>query len=174
MIDEVLVGERVRLRPVRPDDRDALVRVFSDPTVVAWWGDAGESLHDTFDPDPSESGFVIEVGDEVAGFIQCAEEMHRMYRHAAIDIALRAEWQGRGLGRDAVSTLVRHLFTARDHHRVTIDPAAANANAIRAYERVGFVPVGLMRKYELGPDGVWHDGLLMDLLAEDFFAPTSR
>ena len=25
-----------------------------------------------------------------------------------------------------------------------------------------------MRDYERGPDGTWHDGLLMDLLARDF------
>jgi aminoglycoside 6'-N-acetyltransferase len=170
MIDEVLVGERVRLRPVAPGDREALELLFSDPTVVAWWGDAGESLHDAFNPDESESGFAIEVGGEVVGFIQCSEETHPMYRHAGIDIALRAEWQGQGLGRDAMVTVVRHLFTVRGHHRVTIDPAAANVHAIRAYQRVGFVPVGVMRRYELGPDGVWHDGLLMDLLAEDFLA----
>jgi len=33
---------------------------------------------------------------------------------------------------------------------------------------VGFKPVGIMRKYECGSDGTWHDGLLMDLLAEEF------
>ncbi len=26
----------------------------------------------------------------------------------------------------------------------------------------------MMRRYELGPDGTWHDGLLMDMLAEEF------
>jgi aminoglycoside 6'-N-acetyltransferase len=25
-----------------------------------------------------------------------------------------------------------------------------------------------MRNYERGPDGTWHDGLLMDLLREEF------
>jgi hypothetical protein len=25
-----------------------------------------------------------------------------------------------------------------------------------------------MRRYERGPDGTWHDGLLMDLLFEEF------
>jgi aminoglycoside 6'-N-acetyltransferase len=50
---------------------------------------------------------------------------------------------------------------------LTIDPAAANTYAIKAYERVGFKPVGIMRQYERGPDGTWHDGLLMELLAED-------
>jgi aminoglycoside 6'-N-acetyltransferase len=51
------------------------------------------------------------------------------------------------------------------HHRLTIDPAADNAAAIRADEKTGFKPVGLMREYSRDPDGVWRDGLLMDLLA---------
>jgi hypothetical protein len=52
------------------------------------------------------------------------------------------------------------------HHRITIDPAAENAAAIRAYEKVGFRPVGVMRRYERDVDGDgWHDGLLMELLA---------
>jgi aminoglycoside 6'-N-acetyltransferase len=48
-----------------------------------------------------------------------------------------------------------------------IDPAADNVAAIRCYTKVGFKPVGVMRSYELGLDGAWHDGLLMDLLADD-------
>jgi aminoglycoside 6'-N-acetyltransferase len=28
-----------------------------------------------------------------------------------------------------------------------------------------------MRRYERGPDGTWHDGLLMDLLPEDLTEP---
>ena len=30
-----------------------------------------------------------------------------------------------------------------------------------------------MRDYELGADGTWHDGLLMDLLAAEFVAADS-
>jgi aminoglycoside 6'-N-acetyltransferase len=30
---------------------------------------------------------------------------------------------------------------------------------------MGFKRVGVMRLYERGPDGTFHDGLLMDLLA---------
>ena len=82
-------------------------------------------------------------------------------------LAVRPDRQGEGLGSDAVRALARHLFEVRGHHRVVIDPAAANARAIRSYQRVGFRPVGVMRRYERGPDGGWHDGLLMDLLPED-------
>jgi aminoglycoside 6'-N-acetyltransferase len=63
--------------------------------------------------------------------------------------------------------MARYLIEQRGHHRLTIDPAADNAAAIRCYEKVGFRPVGVMRRYEQGPDGTWHDGLLMELLAED-------
>jgi aminoglycoside 6'-N-acetyltransferase len=60
---------------------------------------------------------------------------------------------------------VEHLIEERGHHRVTIDPAADNAAAIRTYEKVGFKPVGVMRAYErdVGGQG-WHDGLLMELV----------
>ena len=62
------------------------------------------------------------------------------------------------------------------HHRIEIDPAADNAAAIRAYTKVGFRPVGITRQSERGADGTWHDGLLMDLLADDLLAggPGSR
>jgi aminoglycoside 6'-N-acetyltransferase len=42
-----------------------------------------------------------------------------------------------------------------------------HAAAIRAYEKAGFRPVGVMHQYErdAGGDG-WHDGLLMELLAD--------
>jgi RimJ/RimL family protein N-acetyltransferase len=75
--------------------------------------------------------------------------------------------QGRGLGTDAIRTLARYLIEERGHHRLTIDPAADNAVAIRAYEKVGFRPVGVLRAYWRSPDGTWRDGLLMDLLASE-------
>ena len=63
--------------------------------------------------------------------------------------------------------LARHLVDDLGHHRLTIDPAAANTRAIRAYEKAGFRAVGVMRRYERAPDGTWRDGLLMDLLADE-------
>jgi len=54
---------------------------------------------------------------------------------------------------------------------LTIDPAAANERAIRAYEKVGFKPVGVMREYERGISRQFHDGLLMDMLAGELQEP---
>ena len=104
------------------------------------------------------------------GSVQYYEETDPDYRHAGLDIFLGTGWQGRGLGPEALRILARHLVDERGHHRLVIDPAAANERAIAAYRRVGFTPVGVMRLYERGADGSWHDGLLMDLLADELSA----
>jgi aminoglycoside 6'-N-acetyltransferase len=112
--------------------------------------------------------FAIEADGGVIGAIQYSEEPTPDYRHAGMDIFLATSRHGQGLGEEALGVLARYLFDERGHHRLTIDPAAANERAIRVYQRVGFRPVGVMREYERGPDGKWRDGLLMDLLAREF------
>src|SRR5215210_7030084 len=61
-----------------------------------------------------------------------------------------------------------------DAHRVRADLLEWEGDAALAIESdgqlAGFLQVGVMRRYERGPDGEWHDGLLMDLLAEEFGA----
>jgi aminoglycoside 6'-N-acetyltransferase len=165
-----ILGRTLSLRPVSTADAAPLAEILADPTVSLWWGtfDAEKLRNDVLEPPPGVASFVIEVEGSVAGFIQYSEENEPDYRHAGIDIAVGSSWQGRGIGPDAIRTLARHLFEERGHHRLTIDPAVANDRAIRAYERVGFRPVGVMRAYERGPDGQWHDGLLMDLLRDEF------
>jgi aminoglycoside 6'-N-acetyltransferase len=111
--------------------------------------------------------YAIVFEDRVVGAIQWGEETEPDYRHANIDIYLDPAVHGRGLGTDAVRTLARHLIEDVGHHRIVIDPAADNAAAIASYAKVGFRPVGVMRLYERAPDGTWHDGLLMDLLADE-------
>ena len=167
MIDKVLTGKHVTLRPVRADDGPELMEIFSDPEVARWWGDPAKSLQDAIEIPDDESHFLIELEGEAIGYIQSYEEDDPMYRHAAIDISLRSPWQGQGHGPDAIKTLARFLIERHGHHRLTIDPAAHNTRAIKAYERVGFKRVGLMRQYERGPTGEWHDGVLMDMLADD-------
>ena len=165
MIDDVLTGAHVTLRPVRAGDEAKLRQIFTDPEVARWWGDPSKSVADAMEVLAGESRFIIENDGNAIGFIQSSEETDPMYTHASIDISLRSPWQGKGLGPDAIRALARFLIHQRGHHRLTIDPAAHNTRAIKAYERVGFKPVGLMRQYELGPSGEWHDGLLMDMLA---------
>lgn len=163
----VLHAQRVTLRPLTDADVEHLVAIVASPGVREWWGT----------PDPPEreraglrndgAAFAVEVEANLAGWIGFSEELEPDYRHAALDIALGPPYQDRGLGPEALRTAIGWLAEERGHHRFTIDPALANVRAIRAYAKVGFNPVGIMRRYERGADGEWHDALLMDLLAEE-------
>ncbi len=173
MIDEprpTLVGERVTVRPGRVEDVDALHAIRTEPGVARWWGepDSRDEVEAELHGASDLVMLVIEVATEVAGGIQYHEELDSMYRHAGIDVYLGARWQGRGLGTEAIHLVARFLFERRGHHRLTIDPAVANTRAIAVYAKVGFRPVGVMRQYERQADGPWHDGLLMDLLRDEF------
>ena len=163
-----LRGERVLLRPLQERDRPRLIEILEEPEVACWFGTApAEESADEFISDPEVHGFAIEADGVVAGAIGFYEEATPDYRHAGIDLFLASASQNQGLGTDAVRTLSRYLLEKRGHQRLIIDPAASNQRAIKVYERVGFKPVGIMRAYERGPDGAFHDGLLMDLLADE-------
>jgi RimJ/RimL family protein N-acetyltransferase len=152
------------LRPLAEGDEPELLRIHETPEVVRWW-----DVPDTRFPwdEPESTRLTIVVDGAVAGLIQYCEEREPKYRHAAIDLFLDPALHGRGLGTEALGRVVRHLIEECGHHRITIDPATANGAAIRAYEKVGFKPVGVMHKSErdVGSGG-WHDSLLMELLAD--------
>jgi aminoglycoside 6'-N-acetyltransferase len=152
------------LRPLAQSDVAELLRIHGTPEVRRWWGAPDEGFPLTDEPEATR--LTIEVGGRIAGMVQFSEELEPRYRHAGIDIFVDPAFHGRGVGTEAVRRVVRHLIDERGHHRLTIDPAAQNIAAVRSYEKAGFRPVGIMRRYERDVDGDgWHDGLLMDLLA---------
>lgn len=166
---------RLRLRQVRASDCAALTAILQEPAVSQHWPNydrarvEAELLHSDDDTQVLAIALRDSADDEdaVIGAIQYSEESDPQYRHAGIDLFISERWQGQGIGSEAIRAVVDHLFKTLAHHRITIDPAAHNQRAIRAYQRVGFRQVGLLRDYERGPDGRFHDGLLMELLATD-------
>jgi aminoglycoside 6'-N-acetyltransferase len=166
--DERLHRDKVTLRRAVLADMDAMVAIRAMPEVRQRW--RGEDLAAEFIDDINSTDLhllAVLLDGEIVGGIQWAEETDPDYRHATVDIYLRPDVHGQGIGPDAIRTLANHLFNACSHHRISIDPAADNTAAIRCYTKVGFQPVGILRHYERGPNGDWHDALLMDLLPQD-------
>ena len=155
-----LRGEHLTLRPLTDGDAPALLALLNDPGVSAWWQRA------SWDQINEEGAtvFAIVVEGAVAGSIQYHEETDPDYHFAAIDIFVGDAWQDRGVGTEAMRVLIRYLVDERGHHRITVDPAAANERAVHVYGRLGFRRVGTMRAYERTKEGAWRDALLMELI----------
>jgi aminoglycoside 6'-N-acetyltransferase len=158
-----LRGRLVVLRPTEAGDTAALREILAAPEVAAWWGPVPERF--PLGDEPDATRLTILQDGRIAGLVQFGEEPDPDYRHAWIDIFVDPRHHGRGIGTDAIRTLVRHLTGARGHHRITIDPAADNSVAIRCYEKAGFRPVGVMHAAWRDPaSGAWRDVLLMELV----------
>lgn len=140
-----LQGERVVLRAIGAGDAPALRRIRATPEVATWWHETEDDW--PLSEEPATTRLTIVIAGQVAGMIQFSEEQDPEYRHAGIDVFLDPSHHGQGLGTEALATLARHLIEQLGHHRLTIDPAAENAVAIRCYEKVGFRRVGVMRAY---------------------------
>ncbi len=157
-----LDGERVHLRAGGDGDVEPLVAMFAEPSVLEWWFAQDATKVAARIAQTDQFGWVIEAEGAVLGWIQAGEEDDEEYRAAWIDIAVRTSAQGTGVAADALRTVMSFLVEERGHHRVTIDPDVENSRAVRAYEKVGFRRVGVMRRYCRRPDGSFGDGLLME------------
>jgi aminoglycoside 6'-N-acetyltransferase len=161
--DGTAVRPTITLRALAAGDEPELLRIHRTEEVMRWWDAPAEDFPSD---EPESTRLTIVIDGAIGGLVQYREEPEPKYRHAEIDLFIDPALQGRGIGTEVVRRVVRELFDARGHHRVTIDPAASNAAAIRAYEKAGFKTVGVMRKAERDADGSgWHDSLLMELIA---------
>jgi aminoglycoside 6'-N-acetyltransferase len=151
--------------PLASEHHKRLTELRSEPEVVRWWQEPGD---DFLEEEAGVHKYAVLLDGDVIGFAQWHEETDPMYRHAGVDLFLDPAFHGRGLGTEVVQVVCTHLIDEHGFHRIVIDPEVANEVAIACYRKVGFKPVGVMRRYQRDRFGEWQDGLLMDLLAEEF------
>ncbi|GAF64671.1 putative acetyltransferase [Bacillus sp. TS-2] len=83
-----------------------------------------------------------------------------------IGIGIKEYW-GKGYGTDAMKTLIHFLFQTMNLQRIKLETWSGNIQAIRSYEKCGFVVEGRLRKDEY-IDGKYYDTVIMGLLKEEF------
>ncbi|THA70168.1 GNAT family N-acetyltransferase [Streptomyces sp. A0642] len=142
MADDLAVdGVLTRLVPAAEGDLDLLAAWFATPAFVEHWGGVPQPRAVVAEKyvgrrRPRVESYLVLSREEPVGYAQ--------YWHAdaadegGIDLVLTPEARGRGLGPDAACALVTHLFGRLGWRRVTVDPVAGNARAVRAWEKAGF------------------------------------
>jgi aminoglycoside 6'-N-acetyltransferase len=147
----------IQLQPLDVAHVARLRELHQQPGVARWWGPIEPFF--PFD-EPESQRYAIVVEGEIAGLVQHGEEEWPVERHAYVDIFLGDEFTDRGIGTDVLKRIVERL--RGDYRRVLIDPSAANARAIRCYEKVGFRRVGTFSRAADGRD----DELYMELMLD--------
>lgn len=170
----VLVGERVRLRPARDDDAHLLVRWAAVPEF-AWhqWGRAPGRFGDPGAAiafiarfvEPDGRLFIIERDGRPIGFANYRDWRPKP-RSAEVGIGIgEPDLWSQGLGRDALTALVRHLVEDLGAHRISLSVLSFNDRAIASYKSCGFVVEGIERDGVLTDRGTYADDVRMAYLA---------
>lgn len=180
----MIYGRRVRLRRLEREDLPRCVEWLNDPEVrnqlaVLYPLGAEEEQRwytRTLDQDPTLRPLAIDARPEAGSEppvwhhvgVTALHQVDWTSRTAetGIFIGERAAW-GRGLGSDAVATLVRWCFEELNLNRVWLRVYEDNARAIRCYEKVGFRHEGRLRQDHFS-GGRYQDTLLMGLLRDEF------
>jgi len=145
----IVKGEKTRLRFLRREDVDAMLR----------WGRHDDPLLATYNmpelsPRQREDWYltrtrrgdfrifvILDHGENVVGRLSIREiDNHR--RQARLGIALDPALVGQGLGTDAVTAFLGFYFEQLRFEELVLDVAAHNLRARRCYEKCGFQYTG--------------------------------
>lgn len=178
----MLRGKKVVLRAPSRADLPTFVRWFNDQEVMRFlagdmWPMSMESEERwfermveqkrrclTIETCPSDERPAVAIGN--VSLMDTDDRNH----HAELGIVIgEKEYWSRGYGADAIKTLLRFAFDELNYHRVFLRVFAANARAIRCYEKCGFHPEGRLREH-IFRNGDWHDELIMGVLRDEFHA----
>jgi RimJ/RimL family protein N-acetyltransferase len=174
----MIVGKKVRLRPIERDDLPRFVEWFGDPEVRRHL-----LMYLPFSLAQEERWFEnllgrLERQTDVLLAIETADGVHIgnvglhsidwKNRNAELGIAIgeKAYW-GQGYGTDAIHTLLSLAFHEMNLHRVFLRVDTDNPRGIRCYEKVGFQREGTLRQVGF-KDGAYHDQYIMSILKSEF------
>lgn len=180
MPDTLFTGRLVRLAAPERDDAPAFARWSQDADYLRNLDTdfarpySAETFLERFPPareNPNGVLFHLRTldADRLIGFVALHSiEWNNQAGLLSIGIG-DPEYRGRGYGSDALRLALRYAFAELNLYRLGLDVIAANAAAIRAYERAGFRHEGAARGAVLR-DGQRQDRLSMGILRDEWQA----
>jgi len=177
-----LIGAKVYLRPLEPEDAVPLSAWLNDPAVGEIMGIRRPSHEESARrflaksaKDPRQVGFGIALrrDDRLVGTTVLHHISHQR-RSAALGVAVGAPAvRGRGVGTEAVRLLLGYAFETLNLNRVWLHVVASNEAARRVYANLGFVHEGTLRE-EAWSAGRYENVLVMGLLRGEWEARSGR
>jgi L-phenylalanine/L-methionine N-acetyltransferase len=141
------------IRATEPDDYRGVQRIFEGPRAVAGtiqlpyqsaelWRARLASPSQTFHP------MVACVDGEIVGSIGIITAEHPRRRHVAeLGMAVRDDWQGKGVGTALMGAAIDLADNWLNVERLELTVYTDNAPALALYQRFGFIIEGTHRRY---------------------------
>lgn len=170
---------RLVLRQIRPEDTDAVYRLFADEEVTRYYD------LDTF-TDPAQAHDLIErfqrrfdhqiglrwalaladLPDDLVGTCGCNIWI-RPARRGLLGYDLARAYWGQGLMREALEAILTFGFSTMQLNRIEALTFPQNAASRHLLAKLGFKEEGLLREYEIFADGP-QDMAIYGLLQRDW------
>lgn len=168
---------RLRLRPMRRDDTEALFLVFCDAQAMRYWSSPphGSPLLTAEVIERAQMAFI--AGDGIEWAITRAGDdtaigkighwrWQKTHSRSEVGFIVRRDLWGQGLAAEALGAVVDWGFARLELHSIEAQLDSENKASQRTLERVGFRKEGLLKQSYY--DGREHrDTLIYGLLASD-------
>ena len=174
----MILGEKVRLRPVEREDLPRFVKWFGDlevrrhlaiclPFSLAQEERWFESLQERLEQQ-QDVVLAIETLDGVHIGNVGLHRINWKDRNAELGIVIgeKAYWD-QGYGTDAIRTLLGFAFREMNLHRIYLRVDVDNTRGIRCYEKAGFQREGTLRE-AVFKDGAYQAQHIMSILRSEY------
>ncbi|MEB2301493.1 GNAT family N-acetyltransferase [Lysinibacillus xylanilyticus] len=174
---EFLTGQAITLQQMTSSDLEAFVKIESEQKTLLLAND-DIPFPNTFE---DHSSFFQSISGKKEEFIfgifeKSSNELigscgvygiNWKNSTCFVGISIGEQWHGKGLGTDAMNTLIHFIFNYISINKIKLQVFSFNKGAIRSYEKCGFTKEGSLRN-ELFRFGQFHDVLLFGLLREEW------
>jgi len=174
----MLIGTQTVLRPFQNKDIILYRKWMEDPSIVAalygssllhYQAQIEATYLDSLAKPDQMLLLMIETREGKRPVGCCfIKNFHPVHRHAELEqMHIISECQNRGLGKDALGTVLHYLFLEMNLNRVWLITHAGNLKAIGLYLSLGFIKEGLLRQVHYR-GGSYQDAVIMAVLREDW------
>ncbi|MHA2390480.1 MAG: GNAT family N-acetyltransferase [Promethearchaeota archaeon] len=171
----MLLGERVKLGPIKREYIDSYLKWFNDPEITQYLV-MFRPLTRMMEEDWIEN--LKNRNDAIFFSIYLLNDTHIgncglnaidwKNRVAEVGITIgEKDYQGKGYGTEAMELLLEYGFNTVNLNRIQLRVYDFNVRAIKSYKNIGFIEEGRLRK-AIFNKGEYHDLIMMSILREEW------
>ena len=169
-----IIGERLYLSPINPDDLIIYTKWMNDVDVVKNLGGYSNNMSipaeknalDELAKTGHNYAMVLNDGDKLIGNISLFQ-INTVYKSAELGIFIgEKECRGKGYGTEAIKLLVNYGFNTLNLKNIMLTLDSENIGGYKCYKKAGFTEFG--RRHECRYiDGGYHDTIYMEIIKKD-------